>query len=221
MKRLVLIALVLVAEACLISGCQTMKRPVTAIRKDAEWHYDRGDWESARNEYSQIVAKYPGDWEAQYRLGQCHLALENPTEAKRALSIAHTRKPDNEKIADALAEAMYQLSEEEPLFSFLNERAKSTQSVHAWLRLAHYSMAVGDADSAKVAVNTAISLDGGTTVDPYLCAADFAEQIGDPDGAVKRLRQAYGIDPTDDRVKKRLMALGEIPGPTLALPPDY
>lgn len=220
MKRSLLIALVAV-QAFIVGGCQTMKRPVTAIRQDADWQYERGNWEAARDGYSQIVERYPGDWQAQYRLGQCQLVLRNPTEAKRALGIAHTRNPDNEKIADALAEAMYQLGQEESLFSFLNERAKSTQSVHAWLRLAHYAMETGDADTAKVAVNTAISLDDGKTVDPYLCAADFAEQIGDPDGAVKRLRQAYGIDPTDERVKQRLIALGEVPGPTLALPPNY
>ena len=219
MKRVLLIAL-LAAQAFIISGCQT-RRPVTAIRDKADWLYERGDWDGAGAEYSEIVARFPGDWEAQYRLGQCHLALENPTEAKRALEIAHTRRPENEKISDALAEAMYQLDEQEELFSFLHQRATKTQSVPAYLRLAHYAIETGDADTAKLAVNTAISLDDGRTVDPYLCAADFAERIGDPDGAVHRLRQAYGIDPTDDRVRNRLIALGEIPGPTLALPPGY
>lgn len=219
MKRWTCAALVVI-QGFIVGGCQT-QRPVTAIRDKADWLYDRGDYDAARSEYSEIVARYPGDWEAQYRLGQCQLTLENPVEARRALEIAHTRKPNNEKISDALAESMYQLGEEETLFAFLNQRARATQSVPAYLRLAHYAMQSGDADTAKLAVNTAMSLDDGRTVDPYLVAADFSEQLGDPEAAVQRLRQAYGIDPTDSRVVKRLRALGEIPGPTLALPPGY
>lgn len=216
MKRISL--LFLVCMGAILAGCQT-GRPATAIRQDADWYYARGDYTSARAEYAEIAERYPGDWQAQYRLGQCNLALEHNAEARRALEIAHTVRPDNERISDALAEAMFRLGEEDQLFTFLNERAKSTQSVHAYLRLARYAMNSGDPDLAKVALNTAISLDEGRTVDPYLAAAEFAERLGNPDLAIKRLRQAYGIDPGNDQVRERLIALGEIPGPTLALPP--
>ena len=64
-----------------------------------------------------------------------------------------------------------------------------------------------------------IAIDNGQTTDPYLLAASFAERLGDLDLALRRLRQAYGIDPYDENVNDRLTALGEVPGPTLALPP--
>jgi Tfp pilus assembly protein PilF len=78
---------------------------------------------------------------------------------------------------------------------------------------------MNDPDSAQVAIRTAIELDDGRSVEPYLVAADLAERLGDLDLAVRRLRQAYGIDSRNDRVRERLRDLGEIPGPTLALPP--
>jgi tetratricopeptide (TPR) repeat protein len=78
---------------------------------------------------------------------------------------------------------------------------------------------MGDADSAQTAFETAIVLDEGKTVEPYLQSAEFAENLGDMDQALRRLRQAYGINPKDPRVSQRLRELGEVPGPTIALPP--
>src|SRR5690606_32082038 len=129
------------------------------------------------------------------------------------------RRPHDPEIADALAEAMYQVGDEQQLFAFLRQRAESTQSVESYLRLAHYSLEMDDPDSARIALNTAISIDNGQSVEPYLSAADFAERLGDMDLAVRRLRQAYGINPRDKRVTERLLALGEVPGPSIALPP--
>jgi len=218
MKRMAL--LLLVCVSAVLAGCQT-GRPATAIRTDADFHYERGDYSSARSLYAEITERYPGDWRAQYRLGQCNLAMEHNADARRALEIAHTVQPDNQPIADALAEAMFRLGEQEQLFTFLRQQAEQTQSVHAYLRLARYAMNSGDPDLARTALRTAIALDDGESVEPYLAAARFAEQLGDPDLAIKRLRQAYGIDPDNEQVRKRLMALGEIPGPTLALRPGH
>ncbi len=225
MKRISL--LVTLAVAVVSVGCenmpklQTPRKPVAAIRDNADFHYERGEWSDARTQYALIVDRYPGDWRAQYRLGQCDLALQNNTEARRSLEIAHTIQPDNERVADALAEALYRTGEEDRLFVFLNERAQTTQSVHSYVRLGRYAMDSGDPDLAKVAFHTAINLDEGTTVEPYLAAAQFALQLGNPDLAIRRLRQAYGINPQDTLVRERLIAMGEIPGPTLALPPGH
>ena len=118
-----------------------------------------------------------------------------------------------------MAEALFQQGEESRLFAFLRQRAESTQTPGAYLRLARYSLELSDPDSASVALEKAIAIDDGQTVEPYLAAASFAERLGDLETALRRLRQAYGIDHTDGRVRQRLKDLGEIPGPTLAMPP--
>jgi tetratricopeptide (TPR) repeat protein len=147
------------------------------------------------------------------------MELNRTYEARQALEIAHTLRPENDEIASALAEAIFRDDDENQLYAFLRERAQSRQDVVSYLRLAHYSIEMGDPDSARKAIETAILLDNGESVQPYLQAALFAERIGDLDQAVIRLRQAYGIDPLDESVKTRLRDMGEIPGPTLALPP--
>jgi tetratricopeptide (TPR) repeat protein len=169
--------------------------------------------------YGQIVDRYPGDWRAQYGLGRAYLQLDRLAEARQALTVAHELRPRDEGVADALAEAIYRLGDENGLFVFLRQQATRTHTVEAYRRLARYAIEVGDLDTAKVALDTAIDYDDGTSVEPYLDAAAFAQQVGDLDEAIRRLRQAYGIDPRDGRVTEGLTALGEIPGPTLALPP--
>jgi tetratricopeptide (TPR) repeat protein len=206
------------ATAILSTGCAS-QRPVEQHRETANWCFERGDYMTAAEHFQPIVERYPGDWEAQYRLGLCYLELERPVEARRALEVAHTRKPQNEDIADALADAMFQCNDPDQLFAFVRQRAESLQTVRAWHRVAKYATLMRDPDSTKVALDTAIALDEGKTVEPYLLAADFNEQLGNLDEAVRRLRQAYGIDPLNEDVNQRLRDLGEIPGPTIALAP--
>lgn len=201
-----------------LSGCQT-QRPVDAIRVSGDRYFDRGEYAAAAQEYEAIANRYPGDWRAQHRLGLCLLELDQPNAARRALEIAHTQRPRNDDIADALAESLFQLDDHERLHGFLRDRAETRQTVHTWRQLARYSMEMGDPDSARVAIETAIELDEGETVEPYLDAAEFAERLGVIDLAVHRLSQAYGINPRDERVRDRLRSLGEVPGPTIALPP--
>ena len=131
-RNLVTLSLLLV-----LAGCAAGRpRPATAIREDADRLFHRGDYEHAVTHYREITERYPGDWEAQYRYGICQLELGNAYEARQALDIAHVRRPQHIGIVDALAEAIFQMGDESRLFTFLRERAESTQSVDAYLRLA-------------------------------------------------------------------------------------
>ena len=210
--------LLILLSVAILTAC-TAQRPVETIRTSGDRLYDHGDWSGAAEEYELIVQRYPGDWEGQYRLGLARLSLGDANAARNALEVAHSRRPSNPDVADALAEAMYQEGRENELFAFLRERAESTRSVHAYLQVARYAVALNDPDSAQVALETAIAVDEGKTVEPYLQAAAFAQRLGDLEMALRRLRQAYGINPYDERVKQRLRELGEVPGPTIALPP--
>ncbi|MHC4082402.1 MAG: tetratricopeptide repeat protein [Planctomycetota bacterium] len=198
-------------------GCS--QRPIESLRSRGDYLFERGDYAAAADKYSEIADRYPGDWEAHYRLGLCRLELGELSEARRELEVALTSKPGHPDVVDALAETMLLQGEEAELFAFVKDRAESEQTVRAWLRLARYAAQLGDVDSAQTAFETAIVLDDGRTVEPYLQAAKFAEDLGDMDQALRRLRQAYGINSRDTRVNKRLRELGEVPGPTIALPP--
>ena len=114
---------------------------------------------------------------------------------------------------------MFRGGDEERLFAFLRERAEGEKTVRAYLRWGHWAIMSDDPDSARTAILTAIAIDDGQSVEPYLAAADLAQRLGDLDEAVRRLRQAYTIAPTDQRVTSGLESMGEVPGPTIGLPP--
>jgi tetratricopeptide (TPR) repeat protein len=215
-----IVALILMLPLMLFAvGCE-MQRPVETIRDRADFLYERERYAEAASEYAEIADRYPGDWRAQYRLGLTRMELNDLTAARRALELAHSLRPGDDDIAEALAEVMFRQDDEQHLYAFLRQRAESTQTVKDYRRLAHYALLMGDPDSARTAIRTAIRLDGGQTVEPYLDAANLAEHIGDIDEAVLRLRQALYINPRHELVNARLRDLGEIPGPTFALPPD-
>ncbi|MHC4430117.1 MAG: tetratricopeptide repeat protein [Planctomycetota bacterium] len=172
-----------------------------------------------RGEYTEAIDRQPGNWQAHYQLGLCLLEIEKPTDARRQFEVAHTLRPRDEEIIEGLAQAMLAQGDETGLYMFLKEQAENSQTAGAYVRLARYSMLLNDPDSAQSAVETAIVIDDPPTVEPYLEAAAIAQRIGDLDLALRRLRQAYGIDPRDRRVQERLRELGEVPGPTIILPP--
>jgi tetratricopeptide (TPR) repeat protein len=79
-----------------------------------------------------------------------------------------------------------------------------------------------DLDSAKQALESAIEFDQGYDItkstEPYWRMAMLQEKLGNEDEALRRLRQAYGINPEDPRVIQALQQRGQVLGPTLGLP---
>ena len=205
--------------AIALGGCKTQPTPATTLRERGDRYYALGEYSEAATEYQEIAYRYPGDWPAQYRLGLCLLELDRPGEARSALQIAYTRQPQNEEVLDAFAEALYRDGAEEQLFTMLRHNAKASGAVRDYLRLARFSLRAGDPDSARRAIDIAIDLDSTGSAAPYLVAADLAESIGDEVLLLRRLRQAYGREPDNAEVARRLRAMGEVPGPTIALPP--
>ena len=217
MHRLAVFALAAIAFAT-SAGCQT-DTPVHILRERADREFERNRYAEAADNYREIAERYPGDWRAQYKLGLALLETGELVEARNALEVAYTRQPNNLDVVDALAEVMYRQRDDEYLYSFLRQRAERTQSVRSYLRLAEYARALGDPDSAVVAVETAIEISDGQAVEPYIAAAELALELQNDELALRRLRQAYGIDPRNERVNELLRELGEVPGPTIALPP--
>jgi tetratricopeptide (TPR) repeat protein len=201
-----------------LTGCQS-QRPIHSVRSSGDYQYQQGNYAAAADEYSEIVSRFPGDWEAQYRLGLSHLELGQLAPARRALDIANTLKPENQDVADALAEVMFQQKDEARLFAFLKSRAETYQTVAAHLAFAKYAEEMGDKDTARLALDTAIEVDNASTSEPYYQYALYAERLGDLDLAIRRLRQGYGINMLDRRILIKLQELGETVAPEIALPP--
>jgi tetratricopeptide (TPR) repeat protein len=212
-----MLAIALTATLATLPGCLS-QRPVDAIRVSGDNRMRAGDYAGARDEYAEIVARYPGDWQAQYNLGRCMLETQQYSRARQALETAYTLKPSQE-VADALARAMFLQKDETRLFSFLRDRASTERTVEAHTQLGRYAMEMNDPDSAQVAFDTAIEIDMGQRTGPYLEAAKLEERLGHLDLAVNRLQQAYGINAYDTRIHEMLRRMGEDPNTIKPLPP--
>jgi tetratricopeptide (TPR) repeat protein len=217
-QPLALAASLLAGLFAVMPGCTMQQRPMEVIRTSGDRYLRAGNYAQARDEYAEIVAAYPGDWEAQYRLGQCCIKTQEYAQARQALEVAYTLKPTQE-VASALGEALFLQRDESRLFAFLRERATSTKTTEAYLELGKYAVECNDPDTAKVAFDTAIEIDTGKTTGPYLEAAKLEERLGHIDQAIHRLQQAYGINKYDTRVIESLRRLGEDPAKIKPLPP--
>lgn len=199
-------------------GC-AQPRPLHVLRSNGDAAFERGEYLTAADAYGEIVDRRPGDWEAQFMLGRTYLELSRPYDARRALEIAASHRPSDRAIGHALARAMYEQGAGAELFSYLRSRASASRDPADYMELARYAMDLDDMDAASQAILTAIEFDGGRTVQPYLLAADFSARLGNTNDVIRRLRQAYGISRHDARVVDQLRQYGEVPGPTLSLPP--
>ncbi len=216
--RLASLAGITLVAGLALGGC-TGTRPVDQVRASGDDAWDRGEFVLARAEYGEVVDRYPGDWRGQYRYGLTCLELGAWDSARTALKVAVDRRPRNPDVADAYARSLFHVGDREALVSFLRGRTQEFGTTRDWVRAAVWQKRIGDLDAALAAVETAIELDDGQSPEPYLVAADLAETLGDRENAVRRLRQAYGVAPGDEEVEAAMEALGEVPGPSYALPP--
>jgi tetratricopeptide (TPR) repeat protein len=212
-----LIGILLFLGLTCLGGCAT--RPIESMRTNGDFHFEHGRYDQASQEYAGIIARAPGDWQAQSRYGQSMLKLGDLNAARRALETAYSRNPLDDETARGLAETLLAQGDNARLYQFLKDRAGSLRSVDAYLDMADYCREMGDFDSARFAANTAIMVDNGKRSEPYVKASQLAAELGNHDEAMIRIRQAYGVNPQDRRVLAMIAEMGEVPGPTFALPP--
>lgn len=202
-----------------LPGC-SQSRPIFAIRASAESAYANGDYDLARSEYEQLVERYPGDPTARYGLGMSCLKTNDPMRAREQLAIAYEVDPTRDEVIDAYCLALYEAKEHDTLMTFLRRLSLERGQINDFLRLGTYAAKIGSADEALSAFKTAKRLDAGKSTKPLLALADFYASVNDRTHQLKSLREALSIDIRDAEVNKRIRDLGEIPGPSYALPVD-
>ena len=211
MKRIT--PLILTSILITLASCN---RPAnTVLMERGNYAMWQGRWSDAAIDYGKAIDQHPGDWEAQYKLGKCYLEMSDPLMASHSLAIAESIQPSNTDVADLLAISLLECGDNDRLFSFLQTRANKIQTTRAWTKLAEYSMAIDDPDSATTAINTAIELSNGQSAEPYIVAATFAERLGDSEAATSWWKEAWYINPQDQRVADALRSHGIVPGPTM------
>jgi Flp pilus assembly protein TadD len=209
----------LVASSMLVA-CQT---PNPVLRKHGMEAYRVGDIEYADERFSTAVEQDPTDWKSQWYLGRVRLSQNRDAQAESRLLQAYALRSEHAEtpqIIDDLAEALVRQGKNDQLADLLGQSATRYATVHDYLRQGKYLARAGDIDSAKVAYLKAIRFAKADDAEPYIEYANFLEDVGDSEGALYRLRQAYGIDPENIRLANRFRRYGIVPGPTISLPRD-
>lgn len=210
----------LTALACSLSiGCSGV-RPLHVIRDHALQEVKAGNYAVAATDYEEYLERKPDEVNVRYELGKTYLAMNEPMKARQQLAVAYDIDPTNENVIDARAEAHYQAKEFQQLSEFLRRLSSERGAVRDFLRLGDYAGRMGNADEASLALKNAAVLDEGRTVAPQIALADFYKLHNDRANEVRRLRMALFVEPKNKAVMNRLLELGEIPGPSLALRPE-
>jgi tetratricopeptide (TPR) repeat protein len=201
-------------------GCETLPdTPTVTLQRDGDHEFEWGRYESASAYYQQILKREPGDPEALEMNGRCLLELGRPQEAAEDFSIAVARQPGDRMLLLLLAKARFESGEFDEAFDLVRTWAVDNNDSVAWMTLAGFARESNDPDTAREAVLRAIETDPEGSADAYILAAEIEMDLGESTTALRRLRQAYGLEPGNLDIAERLRAYGEIPGPTLVLPP--
>jgi tetratricopeptide (TPR) repeat protein len=206
------------------AGCETtdenlQNTPTHLLMKKGQHAERYGRYEEAADYYQQVLARAPGNQRALVSYGTTMLELDEPAKAAIAFNTAVLAEPGKAELVYLLARAEVENGKYDDAFGLLRTYASDNNDATAWMLLAEYALQLDDPDTASQAIARAIELVGDNSATPYLKAADLAERLGNEAEALRRLRQAYGRDPGNDDVDRRLREYGEIPGPSIALEP--
>lgn len=223
-----LAATVLIAFASISSiptaGCSTVGKvrntlALNDIHIQAGIAEDKGDYERAFELWSEYVDRRPHSVLAEYRLGKVETRLGYYEQAISHLRVAHDLKPGNIEYLEALADALVLANRTDSLMSLLRETVNEGEEGSGYYRLARYSQELGMMDEAREALDQAVIHANGQSPDPYLQLAQFSKQVGDRESEILNLRKALWFDRSSPSIKARLIELGMIPGPSLAMKP--
>jgi tetratricopeptide (TPR) repeat protein len=201
-----------------MSACSG-SRAIDVARAEGDFHYEWGRFEEAAPAYLEIIDRYPGDWEAEYRYGMCLVHLGREKEARTHIETASARNPSNQEVAFALADVYAKLNERGRLVQLLKSRATERAEVESWLKLAELGRKLNDLDLEDMAITSALQVKGESQWKAYVRASELAEAEGQQPEAVRRIRQAYFLNPHSPVVINRLETLGLERAPETALPP--
>lgn len=211
--------LILGGAAVIVLPACSIPRPVDAIVDAGDRAERQGDLALAEQEYLAAVEKRPGNVNARMALGDLYLATDRPELAVAQYEVVRTIRPTDDEIIDKLAQAMLESGDTGALTVLVTERAKDRATPTEWVRAGDWLAQAGDADAALIAYRTAARMDAGQSASIQKRLAEFHQSLGDQSAALRRYRMALYLDPADEETRAAIRALGEIPGPTLALPP--
>lgn len=203
-----------------LPGCESLPdTPTTILMRDGNHEFEWGRYDTAAEYYGRILDREPGDPHALEMYGRCMMELGRPADAAEAFTVAVARRPGDRDLLILLAQASFDSGEVDEAFELVRTWALDNTDATAWLVLADFAQRSNDPDTARDAIMRSIEIDPTSGPEVYLASASLERSLGENATALRRLRQAYGLAPEDPAIADLLRSYGEVPGPTLILPP--
>ncbi len=205
-----------------LAGCARMhaglsEEPTASLRAKGNAAFSEGRYSDALRAFRAIAEEYPESAHARFDIGRTLLASGDALGASEELMVAHRRRPWVGEYTDLLAEALYQADRKDALFEMLRREAARSDHPADHLRFARFARRDGALDEAIVAYERAAELAGGSDVTARLELAALYRELGDREREIEQLARVVVEQPGHPEASARLRALGEVPGPTLAI----
>lgn len=211
--------LTIVVLGVLIAGGCAQGPSTQAMKARGDLAFADRDYLQASEWYEQYIVRQPLDGEVRYKLGTAYLGLKRPTPAREQFLQGLELGDPGGLFIEGIASALVETGQRDELFRLLRSHAQSTRQPDDYIRFGRFATLVGDPDVGREALLDAARIDLGRSLAPQLALAEFYGSVGDTENQLLRLRMALFIDPDNEAVTEDLRALGEVPGPTLALIP--
>lgn len=201
-----------------LSGCASGPS-LQSMRTQGDRALEQRDYATAADWYEQYVDRRPIEPEVRYRLGTAYLGLKRPVKAREEFLQGLEMDNEVDRYIEGIATALVETGQRDQLFNVLRRHATSTRQPKDYMLFGKFAAIVGDPDTAEVAFLEAAALDQGRNIEPQLALAEFYGSLGDAEEEIQRLRMVLFLDVTNEAANARLRELGEVPGPSIVLPP--
>lgn len=206
------------AGVLLLAGCATREKTLMETRTRGDSALLDARYEDAVRAYEAYLEARPGRHAVLYDLGLAYQGMGEASAAREAFSVAYELEPDEPVYIETLARAMAANGEADKAFDLLERIAVESQRADAYLRLGTLLLEEGLADEAVQAMRIAAEVQ--PSAEPYRKMANAFARFGDPEREIEALRHVLWFEPGDESAQARVRALGRVPGPTFASPPD-
>ena len=220
LTRLGRIGFAALAVGLTAAGCANRPESLGSLRARGDRAAARGDHVEALAAYRQILERRPGDAEVRYREGLSRDATGDIGAARESFTVAHDLEPENPIYLRAFIASMLQTGERDEAFTMLQRRAQETEGYRGYLELGRALREAGLPDDAERALVIASRIADHRSEAAHWELANLYLEAGDSAKELERLRVLLYLTPDDPYVSRRIRDLGEIPGPSLSLPPD-
>ncbi len=201
-----------------LGGCEAGPS-LQAMRMQGDRALEQRNYAEAADWYEQYVDRRPIEPEIRYRLGTAYLGMKKPVKAREEFLQGLEIDNEVDRYIEGIATALVETGQRDQLFNVLRRHASNTRQPKDYILFGKFAAIVGDPDTAEVALLEAASLDQGRNVEPQMALANFYGSLGDAEQEIRRLRMVLFLDIANEAANARLRELGEVPGPSIVLPP--